>query len=439
MNDIHGTASVQVTTAALVDSQGVIVAHDARWAWLGAGQDGCLAEGYNVGDSLLATFEQHETYLPVAASLRAVLNGASESDHVLVRAPADLVDKHEWRELSVRVIERIGSGSESAGALVEVALLGDGPDEFRRDRGAEFRFSSALSLVGTALAAATTVEEVYAVVAEGACLIAGTDAAVLNLLDDLGATVVNVAVAGPDAAELLGHRMPVDSCVSGLVIRTGEPVTIADCQSDERVWRPAAVPAYVSEAICVPLKDQDNTAFGVIAVSNVAGSRALYRGCLTEMERFAHHAALGLTTARRLLGVIPAIVQTTDERQQLRNPQPDELSRILSIWDLNQTEFARHVGVSRQAVDRWRNQIPRERRGLLAELTAATEILSAHIPNPQIPGFVQRRHPTLNNRALVDFIDDPDRSLSHAVLEVIKTLKPPPERSLTMTPTATEQ
>ena len=169
---------------------------------------------------------------------------------------------------------------------------------------AEMRFSSALSLVAGALHDATSLDEVYVAVVEGARLVASSDAAVLNLLASGGERIVSAAAAGAHGAELVGYEMPIEGSVSGRVIQSGQPVVVDDCQGDETMWRPAGEVGEVGEfgpALVVPVLDRDGSAFGAIVVANLVAGPGFYGSCLAELTRFAHHVGICIQTARRFL------------------------------------------------------------------------------------------------------------------------------------------
>lgn len=81
------------------------------------------------------------------------------------------------------------------------------------------------------------------------------------------------------------------------------------------------------------------------------------------------------------------------------------LARVLSAWDINQSEAARHFGVSRQALSKWLVQgVPGERTEAVADLSAATDLLVQHIKRDRIPAVVRRRATALDNRSLLDLL-----------------------------------
>ena len=67
------------------------------------------------------------------------------------------------------------------------------------------------------------------------------------------------------------------------------------------------------------------------------------------------------------IGWLDAFTEHLDRRRNA-----DSLKRILSTWDLNQSDAARVFGVSRQAISKWFDQgVPPERAAAVADLAAA--------------------------------------------------------------------
>ena len=74
-----------------------------------------------------------------------------------------------------------------------------------------------------------------------------------------------------------------------------------------------------------------------------------------------------------------------------RRRNADALKRILSIWNLNQSDAARAFGVSRQAISKWfESGVPADRAVVIADLGAASDLLVRHLQRDRIAGVVRR-------------------------------------------------
>lgn len=128
------------------------------------------------------------------------------------------------------------------------------------------------------------------------------------------------------------------------------------------------------------------------------------------------------TAAERLVrdqrdksGWLDAFAEALDRRRNA-----DALARVLSVWDLNQSDAARIFGVSRQAISKWLHQgVPAERAEALADLAAATDLLVRHLQRERIPAVVRRAAPALGGRSLLDLLE---RQQGRAVLEACRAM-----------------
>lgn len=82
------------------------------------------------------------------------------------------------------------------------------------------------------------------------------------------------------------------------------------------------------------------------------------------------------------------------------------LARTLRVWDLSQSAAARLFGVSRQAISKWIDAgAPAERAAVIADLSAATDLLVRYIKRDRIPAVVRRPIPALKDRSLLDLLE----------------------------------
>ncbi len=114
------------------------------------------------------------------------------------------------------------------------------------------------------------------------------------------------------------------------------------------------------------------------------------------------------TAAERLIeaqrdraGWLDAFVEHLDRRRNA-----DAFQRVLAVWNLNQSDAARALGVSRQAISKWLHQgVPAERVEIVADMAAATDLLIHHLKRDRIPAVVRRAAPALDGASLVDLLE----------------------------------
>ena len=89
-----------------------------------------------------------------------------------------------------------------------------------------------------------------------------------------------------------------------------------------------------------------------------------------------------------------------------RHRAGQSLTRILTVWDLNQSRAARLFGVSRQALSKWiEHGVPAERAEAIADLAAATDLLVRYLKRDRIPAVVRRPIAALKDRSLLDLME----------------------------------
>ena len=91
-------------------------------------------------------------------------------------------------------------------------------------------------------------------------------------------------------------------------------------------------------------------------------------------------------------------------------------------WGVSQAEAARLLGVSRQAVGKWLARgAPPARADALADLAAATELLTRYLKRDRIPAVVRRPIPALGGVSLMDLLARGDtRSLLRACRDMFR-------------------
>ena len=88
-----------------------------------------------------------------------------------------------------------------------------------------------------------------------------------------------------------------------------------------------------------------------------------------------------------------------------RRRSAESLARVLRVWGLNQSAAAALFGVSRQALSKWLDQgVPFERVEAVADLAAATDLLTRYIKRDRIPAVVRRGAAALGGASLLDLL-----------------------------------
>ncbi len=85
------------------------------------------------------------------------------------------------------------------------------------------------------------------------------------------------------------------------------------------------------------------------------------------------------------------------------------LARTLSVWGLSQSEAARLLGISRQAIAKWLSRgAPADRLEMLGDLAVATDILVHYLKRDRIPAVVRRPIAARGGTSLLDLFANGD-------------------------------
>lgn len=152
----------------------------------------------------------------------------------------------------------------------------------------------------------------------------GANAASLFLTDTATEELVFEVALGQKAAEVKKFRVSLGHGIAGLVALTGQPMAIADADSDPRQALDIAQSiGYIPKSIlCVPLFIEDEV-IGVLELLDRQGAAAFSPGDMDVLTSFANIAAIALEQSRtqtnlpRLVGeVLAASGMTSQQIQQ---------------------------------------------------------------------------------------------------------------------------
>ena len=134
------------------------------------------------------------------------------------------------------------------------------------------------------------------------------------------------------------------------------------------------------------------------------------------LESNPEEAAEQVFAAHRHEGAwLDAFAQSLDRRRA-----GESLERTLRVWGVSQAEAARLLGVSRQAVGKWLARgAPSARADALADLAAATELLTRYLKRDRIPAVVRRPIPALGGVSLMGLLARGD---THSMLRACRDM-----------------
>jgi len=177
----------------------------------------------------------------------------------------------------------------AAGVAIENARL---YEEARRQQ----RWLSATTEVTRRLLSGAEVGDALALITELALEMTGSDLVVVALPTAEGSTLLIEHAVGEGADEAHGLVLPTKDSASGLVLSTGEPLTIADFSTDDRVSANAQKHMRLGPAVLVPLGTAGQVR-GVLTAGRRPGSMPLPPAASDMLTTFAAQAAIALQLA----------------------------------------------------------------------------------------------------------------------------------------------
>jgi signal transduction histidine kinase len=181
--------------------------------------------------------------------------------------------------------------SAAAGVAIENARLFDAAHR-------QQQWLTASAEVTRRLLAGARVEEVLSFVTQQTLEMTAADLVVLALPDADREHLMIRHAAGSGAQAAVGLRLPAGESISGMVLATGQPITVEDFRHDLRASRAARDALELGPAMLLPLGDAGNVR-GVLTVGRAAGSMPLPRAATQLAMTFAAQAGIALELAER--------------------------------------------------------------------------------------------------------------------------------------------
>jgi len=139
-------------------------------------------------------------------------------------------------------------------------------------------------------------EEVVALVADNALLVAGADTAIIALPEDGHQHLVVRAAAGTEAKRLVGVMLPPGGTFSSIVLTSGEPIVSPDAVADERTQLSFDLRHEIGPLAVLPLGGPGGTR-GVLAVGRFEGRIPFAPVVVEALQGFAAQVAVALELA----------------------------------------------------------------------------------------------------------------------------------------------
>jgi signal transduction histidine kinase len=177
----------------------------------------------------------------------------------------------------------------AAGAAVDKARL---YTEARRQQ----RWLHAVAEVTKRLLSDAASADVLSLITDLALELAGADLAVLALPASADGNLIIEYASGRHADDAIGLVLPAGASVSGIVMETGEPLSVDDFSSDHRTATVARENLNLGPAIIIPLGPPGSVR-GVLTAGRNLGSKPLSPEAVGMITTFAAQAGIGLELA----------------------------------------------------------------------------------------------------------------------------------------------
>ena len=188
------------------------------------------------------------------------------------------------------------------------------------------RSLEALREVNAAILSEVPGNEVQALVVSRARELLDADLSTLVILTDEAGTLRIAVADGLHSNGLVGMEVPVEGSVSGDVIKSGQPVIVADATKDPRTYQAMVRQGHMGPSVFVPLSLRGQ-AFGTLAVAHVVGGAPFTDDDMRLVQTFADQASLALEYARARAELQRLIV--TDERERIATELHDGVIQSL--------------------------------------------------------------------------------------------------------------
>jgi GAF domain-containing protein len=172
----------------------------------------------------------------------------------------------------------------------------------------ELRAAFVLASTAGTIAAPVTYARLLEMIVATAAQVIAAQAAALFLIDPATNELLFEVALGQKAAEVKKFRVPLGHGIAGLVAVTGQPMAIADAQSDARQAADLAqTVGYVPQSIlCVPLFYNDQV-IGVLELLDKEGMSAFAAHDMDILGLFANQAAVAIEQSRTHQHVVALI------------------------------------------------------------------------------------------------------------------------------------
>ena len=182
----------------------------------------------------------------------------------------------------------------------------------------------------------------------------GTEASTLMLLDK-STGELNVSIpTGPVKDEITGFKIPKDKGVGGWVIQNNKEYLSNDVSKDDAFWQDLSEGFETKSLLCVPLRDRNGEAYGVLQAVNKEYGLSFYEEDLEVFKILAEHISLAIQRNQEYDEMEAKLAKKTLLLSETHHRLKNNLFAISALMELesNRLENGESIDVLRNASSR---------------------------------------------------------------------------------------
>ncbi len=169
---------------------------------------------------------------------------------------------------------------------------------------------------------------------DATCIVMNTEASSLMLVDEATGRL-NISIpTGPIQDQIVGFSIPKDKGIGAWVIKNNNPYISNKIDDSEFFWKDLSSDFTTRNIICVPLKNQDGDAFGVLQAVNRKNDVPFDDSDVFVFETLAEHVALAVHRSHKYEKLLNKLDEKTTQLAEVHHRLRNNLATISALIEL---------------------------------------------------------------------------------------------------------
>ncbi len=169
---------------------------------------------------------------------------------------------------------------------------------------------------------------------DATCIVMNTEASSLMLVDEATGRL-NISIpTGPIQDQIVGFSIPKDKGIGAWVIKNNNPYISNKIDDSEFFWKDLSSDFTTRNIICVPLKDQNGEAFGVLQAVNRKNDVPFDDSDVYVFETLAEHVALAVHRSQTFEKIVNKLDEKTTQLAEVHHRLRNNLATISALIEL---------------------------------------------------------------------------------------------------------